>query len=205
MPQMYINTNENNFQIAWKTDESLDYFYKLAVQSNIVFPVGWGNWKNETKKKQALQARLICFENLGQAEIFYEQNGKPFLQCGRLSLSHSKNYLAVYFDSKNEIGIDIEEPHDRIKKIAKRFLHKKELAHISGINELTAVWAIKESVFKKYGGKTTFFAENINVLPFTLTTGDNLMTAEVDTEAGMVVQKMHVYCTNDYILAFTIL
>ncbi|MFI5204724.1 MAG: hypothetical protein ACHQF2_09535 [Flavobacteriales bacterium] len=108
MPQMYINQSENNFLVLWKTDETLDLCRENAIRSHVIFPKGWDLWKNPVKQKQALLARLICMEKLDQGEIFYEQNGKPFLSCGRLSISHSPNYVAVYFDRNQEIGTDIE-------------------------------------------------------------------------------------------------
>jgi 4'-phosphopantetheinyl transferase len=203
MPQMYSNQSENSFMVLWKTDESLEFCRETALRSHVVFPRGWDSWKNVVKQKQALIARIICMNQLGQGEIFYEQNGKPFLSCGRLSISHSQNFIAVYFSSKMEIGVDIEEPHARIEKIASRFLHPDEKPVVSGVQQLTAAWAVKESLFKKFGGKAAFFSENIVIKPFTLQEGPNQLMATVQTEAGSIEQKLDVFSCNDYILAST--
>jgi phosphopantetheinyl transferase len=204
MPQMYINQSENKLLVLWKTDETLELCLQSARQQGLVFPRGWGNWKNATKQKQALIIRQICLKYLGENEIFYEQNGKPFLANGRLSLSHSQHFVAVNYHAHQEIGVDVEEPHERIKKIAHRFLHPDEKNRDYTIPELTAIWSVKESVFKKYGGKTAFFAENIITrLPNRLS--DNC-TAHVTVcaETGIIEQKVELICCNEYILASTL-
>lgn len=189
--------------VLWKTDETLESCRESAIRSHIVFPRGWDSWKNPVKQKQALIARLICMNQLGQTEIFYEQNGKPFLSCGRLSISHSQHFIAVYFSNQMEIGIDVEEPHKRIEKISSRFLHAGEQGYVIGIQKLTAAWAAKECLFKKFGGKTAFFSENILLNPFDLNEGANTLHAKLETEAGIIEQKVDVICANDHILAWT--
>ncbi|MFI5204723.1 MAG: hypothetical protein ACHQF2_09530 [Flavobacteriales bacterium] len=58
-------------------------------------------------------------------------------------------------------------------------------------------------MYKKYGGKTAFFSENIIIEPFKLTDGSNVLTADVHTETGIVRQNIDVICVNEYILAST--
>lgn len=203
MPQKYIKELEDGFVVLWKTDESLESCRQSARQSGIIFPRGWNGWKNETKQKQALIARQVCMDRLGQPEIFYEQNGKPFLSCGRLSISHSQQYLALYFHNRQEIGVDVEEPHERIRKIAHRFLHTDEKTRDYTVIELTAIWAIKESIFKKFGGKTAFFSENIVAPIPALQPGNNQSEVIVHTETGTIRQWVDIICENEYILAST--
>lgn len=63
-------------------------------------------FSNKTRKLQFLTARFIVF-NVLQEHISIDENGKPFVKNGFISISHKDNFVVVAFDDKN-VGIDIE-------------------------------------------------------------------------------------------------
>lgn len=79
------------------------------------------------KKKESFSAAKSLIQ-MGAENLSYEENGKPVADNCFVSISHSKNMVAVC-TSENPVGIDIEKiDYDRdIKKIANRFYHGKEL------------------------------------------------------------------------------
>jgi phosphopantetheinyl transferase len=84
-------------------------------------------------------------------EIAYSNNRKPFFINSplHLSISHSKNYIAIAV-APYPIGMDIEECHDRIFKVSNRFLNQseKELFNHESSRDLTFAWSAKEALFK---------------------------------------------------------
>ena len=93
------------------------------------------------------------------------KNGKPISSKYFLSISHSKNVVAVAIASEN-IGIDVEMIDEKkdFNKLKKYILNKNETM-ISSIEELTSLWTKKEAKFKFYGGER-FIPKNINTLDF---------------------------------------
>lgn len=97
-------------------------------------------------------------------KIRYYENGQPYLEPFDkfVSVSHSFPY-AVLAISEKKIGVDIEQVKDRIDKIKHKFLHPTEIDWLSraksGIEHLTAIWCIKEALFKIHSSKQWSFKE----------------------------------------------
>ena len=128
-------------------------------------------YSNGLKRKEWLAARLLLKELCHILGIEYagtrkDSNGKPFLQGHsiQISLSHSFPYVTVICDPINDVGIDIEQPKEKLYKIAPRFLDERELALCS--NDLLAVcqfWCAKETLYKIYSRKGLNFREQIHL------------------------------------------
>ena len=105
----------------------------------------------------------VLFDNAGikEDEVFYTENGKPYLKDGRfLSVSHSGKYcvLAVF---------DI--PVGRVtKSVSSRFFTENEQAW-AGDDEvrLTVLWTLKEALSKLTGDGVKMLYDGIDVLPLT--------------------------------------
>lgn len=89
----------------------------------------------------------------GSTEVSYEPSGRPYLigdsASASISISHSKNYIALASSSRR-IGIDIEEINERVLRVRSRFLNSKESEMINATDlELnTCAWCMKEALFK---------------------------------------------------------
>lgn len=123
--------------------------------------------KKEIHKKQFLAIRNIL--ELMSSEkylVSYSEIGKPYLNSKKnISVTHSGSYAALIVSDK-QVGIDLEEFGEKIKKIEKKFLDV-ELDYpidLSIIN-LLVYWNIKESIFKSLENKPMDFRKNIIVLP----------------------------------------
>lgn len=147
--------------------------------------------------------KLALSENILQ--IDYTDNGKPFSREKKVSISHSGNWIGMMTSIDYETGIDIELPHERIHKIKNRFLTENEKNNICKDNTLllTIAWSVKEAVFKKYGGPTVFFRENIHLIE--INTVRNHALVNCKTEQGNIGQILKFEILKDgYILVYTL-
>ena len=123
--------------------------------------------KKEIHKKQFLAIRNIL--ELMSSEkylVSYSEIGKPYLNSKKnISVTHSGSYAALIVSDK-QVGIDLEEFGEKIKKIEKKFLDV-ELDYPIDLNtsNLLVYWNIKESIFKSLENKPMDFRKNIIVLP----------------------------------------
>ena len=124
------------------------------------------NLKQKSPKRliEKQMVRHMLRKILPNHKIRYYENGQPYLEPFDkfVSVSHSFPY-AVLAISEKKIGVDIEQVKDRIDKIKHKFLHPTEIDWLrrveSGIEYLTAIWCIKEALFKIHSTKQWSFKE----------------------------------------------
>jgi hypothetical protein len=119
------------------------------------------------RRREWLGTRLLLHSQ-GIDRLDFLTNGKPVLTHGGLSISHCKGSIAIV-TSNVQIGLDIQEPTDRIFTIRSKFCSSSEWTwlerHDEALRALTIVWSAKEAIFK-YWGELVEFADHIEVLPF---------------------------------------
>ena len=124
------------------------------------------NLKQKSPKRliEKQMVRQMLKKRLPNHKIRYHENGQPYLEPFDkfVSVSHSFPY-AVLAISEKKIGVDIEQVKDRIDKIKHKFLHPTEIDWLgrveSEIEHLTAIWCIKEALFKIHSSKQWSFKE----------------------------------------------
>lgn len=90
--------------------------------------------------------------------ILHREDGSPYLADPEgaemadisFSLSHSAHYVAIAYcrGAENPVGIDIEEPTERLEKVAPKFLSAKEMEMFGTLQLKLTGWTIKEAVYK---------------------------------------------------------
>jgi 4'-phosphopantetheinyl transferase len=139
--------------------------------------------KSEQHKRGFLSVRKLL-EQAGYTDfdLTYNENGKPSLVDGKhISITHSFDFAAIIVSDKNT-GIDLEQQREKIFRIADKFTEPNDIFFDKRNNErtvrqLTAIWGIKESIYKFHSEKGLSLKENINVLPFDI--DSNSIEAEV--------------------------
>lgn len=129
---------------------------------------------NVSKRLEFIGARVLVAELLKQwGHDFYgltkDEFGKPFPKNYpyQISLSHSYPYVAAILQKEGSVGIDLEQPKEKLLRVASRVLHPQELADAgSDIVKHCIYWSAKESLVKIHGKKDLVFAENIRISPF---------------------------------------
>jgi phosphopantetheinyl transferase len=169
------------------------------------------SYSNMEKRKEWVSARLLLRYLCKELGIAYngtrkDSNGKPFLQghSMEISLSHSFPYIAVIADPKIEVGIDLEQPKDKLARISTRFLDERELALCGAdIGRLTAFWCAKEALYKIYSKRGLNFKDDIH-----LYTHDNypwsLITGVIDKNGEEKSYAIECEYQEDFIMAYNI-
>ncbi len=168
MPFFYQqNINETRHLAIWSITEPVSFF-ETDVQLEV-------NIQNEERKIQHLAVRLLFKLMMPEADLskmVMADNGKPYLQGVpfHFSFSHCKGYAAVAVSDTDSIGIDIENIHPRILKVAHKFLNDTEQSMIAPLSEndqlkqMAFFWAAKEAMYKQHEKLGIDFAKDFNVL-----------------------------------------
>lgn len=98
-------------------------------------------------------------------KLNYLETGKPTLEKGHISISHSQQTIIVAYSESHHVGVDIEYYKDKIHRIKHKFLAQDEyhLLNTDDLKELTTIWSIKEAVYKLMNVPGLLFNENIIV------------------------------------------
>jgi phosphopantetheinyl transferase len=179
------NTGTDSAWGIWKVEESAE---ELAFTAFEEAPEGI---IHITKRLEWLASRVLVRTLLEQNDLPYsgihkDEFGKPFLRelTHHISLSHAYPYVAVQLDSNKSVGIDIEQPTEKLLRIAPRVLSMEELENAgSDIRKHCVYWCAKEALYKVYGKRGLHFADQLLVEPFILEeTGDLKGTITVREE-----------------------
>lgn len=168
MPQFFSEKISNIGTVyVWKvteTEEELISLRKLSESEYLHLQL----LKNPQKRRHWLAYRVLLGEAIGHDfEINYLKNGKPMLVHPQqfLSVSHSKDFAAIFLSETQPIGIDIEKISDRIQKVFPRFLNETEQknSNLSDNSLLHFYWGAKESVYKQFHQHRLLFVEQIQI------------------------------------------
>lgn len=158
MPLLYTHSHDGAQLCLWHITEDEAYFADAlkpwdATESlrRITHPA---------KRLQHMASRYLL--QLMYPDAMLRLKGrKPYLHRGPgVSISHSGNTAGVLL-SQNGAGLDIQYPDEKLFRIAPRFALPNEadaLPYPTDLERLTALWCIKESVFKWYGTNLPFLS-----------------------------------------------
>tara|TARA_A100001035_G_C27715480_1_gene469286 strand:- start:18 stop:623 length:606 start_codon:yes stop_codon:yes gene_type:complete len=157
---------KNNCISVWKINSPLDQLVTYPDMQQEELNV-MNLLKNKQRKIEFIACR-IALKKLFHKDIKLQhyKSGKPFIKdVDHLSISHSKNYIALAFGPEN-IGIDIEEPQQKMLRIISRILSEEEQLkfqkHLDP--ELACkLWSSKEAVLKFVGDKKIDFKKDIYI------------------------------------------
>ncbi len=202
MPIHFQIKNNDSEILVWYLTEPEEWFEKRVHltdnEQNKLLTI------SHPKMRCSFLALRHMIKEMGYSEILYKENGKPFNHDGFISITHSGNWLGIQISKTNEIGIDIEKIHDRILKIKDRFLSEKELNEVCSdeIEKMTLCWSAKEAIFKKYGGETVFFKDNIEILR--IDSDKKRIEVKILSERGKTITSLeYFYPSSDYVLVHT--
>ncbi len=162
---------------VWKITEPLTELFREVALKDVCLH-RFEKMKSELHQRGFLSVRKLL-EQAGYTDfdLFYDLNGKPHLKDGKhISITHSFEFSAIIISNRN-IGIDLEQQREKIIRIADKFtdfdsdfFDKSNI--LQTVRQLTAIWGIKESIYKFYSLKGLSLKEHMNVLPFDLEKGE---------------------------------
>ncbi|MEX2230884.1 MAG: 4'-phosphopantetheinyl transferase superfamily protein [Cyclobacteriaceae bacterium] len=153
---------------------------------------------NPSKRLEFLAGRalikgLLNKWNLPYAGLTKDSFGKPYLTASdiQLSLSHSYPYVAAILHRHQNVGIDLEQPKNKLLRIAPRVLSANELADAgTDIVKHCIYWCAKEALVKIYGKKDLIFSKNLLITPFSRSSEGHLIGRILakDTETAIPLE-----------------
>jgi len=153
----------------WKMDEDEEQLLKLAQV------LDKPTHANSIRRMEYLAVRALALVmGIKSADITYQPSGKPQLLHSQhsISISHTKNYVAVMLSAHQLIGVDIEQRSERIHRIRHKFMHasEEEVIKSSGqVDETVALllhWAAKEALFKAVPEEGIDFVKELRIFEF---------------------------------------
>jgi hypothetical protein len=212
MPLFYQqNINATTKMAIWAIEEPLVFFEsklpgRLEAIKTILHP---------EKRTQHLAARLLLKDmlpNMDLNSIQYAANGKPYFANTPIhfSISHCNGYAACVISEQGPVGIDIELIHERIKKVAPKFLHISELEKINTLSEeaqlkeMSFVWAAKEAMYKMNEKLGIDFSEHLKVEGLTSNT-KGMIYASILSEASALDVEIHYELRENFVWAVSLI
>ena len=166
--------------------------------------------KNSQKRLEWLAGRVATREVMQSLNIAFhgiakDEFGKPFPKMSdlHLSLSHSFPYAAALLDKNSPVGIDLEQPKEKLLRIAKRVHHADELLDLgTDLVKHCIYWCAKESMIKMHGRKDLIFAENMFIQPFQRKEEGNITGKFIIDDSESIV-RMHYVVYPNFIMVYT--
>ena len=148
----------------WKIEED-EFFFKNYVPTH-------RDVTHPHKRLQHLSGRFLLkylFPYFPSELIQIADTRKPFLadEAFHFSISHCADYAAAIVSRKYRVGIDIEVPDDKVRRISHKFVSESEFEMLGPktITDFTQIWSAKEAVFKWYGKGEVDFKQHIRLKP----------------------------------------
>ncbi len=164
MPLSSINKLKTGATLGlWKLSESVEELESVLLR--VTETEAYAKLNHELRKREWLGARILLKAMELSTDLSYTENGKPFYLNGpKISLTHSRDFIAIITHPTSEVGIDVQEIVEKVARIKHRFCNAKELEWAKTTEEFTLIWSAKEAVFK-IKEKNVNFKEDILVLP----------------------------------------
>lgn len=208
MPLFKEIKEKNIHLLAWKIEEPIDFFQNNTALNDYE-KTEFAALKNLKRKKEWLATRFLLKKIIGNKSYIKNEEGKPILtdNNGFISISHCSNFAAAAFSKKTSVGIDIEPIHEKVARVAHKFLSQKELSHIEEdhlyLKKLTQAWTCKESIYKKYKVPGISFANNIEI-NFSSLNKEQFAEVFLKKMDKLYVTKVRFINIESCILAYTI-
>lgn len=169
MPVERTYPSEHALWGLWKIEED-----ESTLLTNVPAEQVSATLTNPLKRIEFLAGRALIKNLLAEWNVTYrglekDPFGKPFLTGSSIhvSLSHSYPYVAAILHKTKNVGIDLEQPKDKLLRIASRVLSEGELRDAAeDIVKHCIYWCAKETMIKIYGKKDLIFARNLLIEPF---------------------------------------
>lgn len=174
MPIIFQQTPTSQLQIAvWHIREPLSFFEQRLP--------GGRSIEHLQVKARHLAARYLLLQlrpDFTLDRLVVAESGKPLVADGSFdfSLTHCADHAAAIVSTSGSVGVDLEQPGDRIFRIRHKFLSDNDQDYLlqgSGLSQLqegpqaagwlTRCWSAKESVYKWHGEPGVDFREHIQL------------------------------------------
>ncbi len=191
MPLEVFETGSKRAWALWRITETEAELTELLNYKEEI-PAGISN---QQKRLEWVAGRLLTQTLLENFDLAYngltkDEFGKPFATDldVHLSLSHSYPFVAVVVDRRYIVGIDLEQPKEKLLRVAPRILSEEELGN-AGDNLIKhcIYWCSKETLIKIYGKKDLTLSRDLLIEPFEVSIEGNIVGRIIVNEVETVI------------------
>ena len=206
MPLEKIVVESDRAWALWKiTEDEKSLFNEIdayeTLSDTLTNPQKRLEWlAGRVTTKEVMKSLKLTFQG-----IIKDEYGKPFPRGYdfQLSLSHSFPYVAVLMEKSVSVGIDLEQPKEKLLRIASRIHHDTELRDLgTDIVKHCIYWCAKESLIKRYGRKDLIFAENMFIEPFQRENEGDIMGKTIIGGVESLI-PLHYIVYPNFVVVFT--
>lgn len=169
----HIHIDQYTKLLIWEINESLDQLVELLPYPDM-YSTELKQIKTDKRRLEFLASRVAFYQLTNSScPITYTHNGKPLCIDNQyqLSISHTKQWVAVIVHQNHQVGIDIEVSTPRFEKLYTRFLNQneqKELLLDNNFKKIELAWSAKEALYKIIGEQAVDFKNQLEILNFEL-------------------------------------
>lgn len=205
MPVDRIYASEDSCWGLWKITED-----EASLQKEVIGEVVPPTLVNPLKRREFLAGRSLIKALLSKWQFPYhgiekDRYGKPFLTDKNLhiSISHSYPFVAAIIHRQKNVGIDLEQPKDKLLRIAHRILAADELSNAGeDVVKHCVYWCAKETLIKIYGKKDLIFSKNLLIAPFSLQSKGDLIGRIVVNNTETAIPLEYIVSDN-FVVVFS--
>jgi 4'-phosphopantetheinyl transferase len=203
------NINGSSWWALWNITESFEELCEKTRQTDLE-SFYLENISHLNKKKEWLASRLILSyltEKMGSKYYgcYKDEFGKPHLtkQTLQVSITNSFPFAAGIICQNKPVGIDLEQPKEKLIKTAPKFLNIKEIKDAEQhLEKLCLYWCAKETIYKCYGRKNISLKENIFIDPFNLKSKGSLTGYIKTPDEIFKFNLFYMFFMSGYVLSF---
>lgn len=200
---------EDRWQLGiWQIEETIEELLEMLPPDQH-YREQIKQFTSSVRRREWLASRVLLQEMCGgHKEIGYLESHRPYLKDGsyRLSISHTKGYVAVMLSRDYQVGVDIEYLSGRVRNLRHHFLSYEENKMINPereVEHLLVCWCTKETLFKILDKMGVRFSYDLRIQPFTLAYRGTLQAQEMLTPEKHVY-TVHYQISKDYVVTCAI-
>jgi 4'-phosphopantetheinyl transferase len=195
MPLENLHEHSDFAWALWKIDEEEKNLISAVhpfepIPENITHPFK----RLEFLASRVLLKALLKKWNLDFQGLRKDEEGKPFFVGHEihLSLSHSYPYVAAIIHRYKPVGIDLEQPKEKLLRIGPRVLNEDELNDAGAdIVKHCIFWCAKEALIKVYGKRHLVLSKDLAIEPFSLQKQGNLIGRIIANNTSVSIQLIY--------------
>jgi 4'-phosphopantetheinyl transferase EntD len=202
--------NPATYSGFWEMTEPLETLQEL-IQATAGTQLTIPCFTSAVRQRQWLSSRILAYKLLQKftstcIPLHTNSYGKPVFadDVYQISITHSRQLVAVILSKQNKVGIDIEFISPKVLRVANKFMAPAESKDAAGEIEKTLIyWSAKETLYKLYSKRQLIFKDNIQIEPFRQEQPGTLNTRIIISDFTAAYQ-VYYEKMNDYILTYCV-
>lgn len=195
----------------WHVTETEEGLMALLADKSL-FADRLASIKVPKRRLEILGVCVLLKDLLGEEKrILHEDSGKPFLEGDprRITISHTKGYVAVGIHGEAVPGMDIEQVGEKVRRVASRFIRadempgREQMTGEESLFQLLLHWSAKETLYKLLGCLDVDFRTHLRIRPFKLSPEGEFVGEEFCSAAGTSC-LIHYFVHPDFVCTYCV-